>query len=138
MSFQAITKDEYLKNNPSVKPLFSSDESLANAVYTQGLRDKLYLESRYTYEEFKEQFLKEEISEVSRPLSMSNYPVIEEKSDDFLGYDTAEEIVQTIGSVAEKLDRAKDTVVKTGSSIADFALSGVRTEEENKQRKIVL
>ena len=136
MSFQAITKDEYLKNNPSVKLLFSSDESLANAVYTQGLRDKLYLESRYTYKEFKEQFLKEEISEVSRPLSMSNYPVIEEKSDDFLGYDTAEEIVQTIGSVAEKLDRAKDTVVKTGSSIADFALSGVRTEEENKQRKI--
>tara|TARA_R110002020_G_scaffold208050_1_gene413697 strand:- start:35 stop:4828 length:4794 start_codon:yes stop_codon:yes gene_type:complete len=136
MSFQAITKDEYLKNNPSVKNLFSSDESLANAVYTQGLKDKLYLEERYTYETFKEQFLKKEISEISRPLSMSNYPVIEEKSDDFLGYDTAEEIVQTIGSVAEKLDRSKDQTIKIGSSIKDFALSGLRTEEETKERKI--
>jgi len=136
MSFQAITKDEYLKNNPSVKNLFSSDERLANAVYTQGLKDKLYLEDRYTYEEFKKQFLREEISEVSRPLSMSNYPVLEEKSDDFLGYDTAEEIVQTVGSIAEKLDRHKDQTIKMGSSIKDFALSGLRTEEETKERKI--
>ena len=138
MAYNAITKEQYLKNNPSIESVFATDEKLAEAVYTQSVKNKVFLTENYTYEEFKEDFLQEEtpldvMPSVDRPLNL--FPTIGAKKG-FLTDGLGEEIIQVAGSTAEKLDRAGEDILSTGVGLKNFALSPFRSEEENVERKI--
>jgi hypothetical protein len=138
MSFQTLTKQEYLEKYPSIINAGFTDEELARQVYTSNLKQNYFLESNYSYDDFKKDFLgvQKTVPATTRGLFLSE-PELEEVRDKQASSELLTEATRTIGSVAEKLDRyGASTVDFLIDKPVEFVSSFTRTDEENKERKI--
>ncbi len=138
MSFKTLTKQEYLEKYPSISNAGFTDDELARQVYSSNLKQNYFLESNYSYDDFKKDFfgLQKTVPATTRGLFLSESELDEVRNKQ-ASSELLNDIGRTVGATAKGWENFRTSTVDFFiDKPVEFVSSFTRTDEENKERKI--